>query len=179
MRVLADKHLASIVGRKILLWNRYRDDHFPGRNTSNALLTQLSKLARQCSLIPIVVSSEPIEIPDGSHDLTNLWEQPGVESYREQLAFFDLLQREHAVVASIGDKSGAMDGPALLGLPTTYLEARSTPTTARKRMEQWLHPVVPRYEREFLNAEGLLEDEESVRSRFEKLATAPATDAPR
>ena len=94
-----------------------------------------------------------------THDLREHWlEAPfsGQDvSLRAQLFLFHELVTSRRIAGAIGAKSGAMDGPALLGVPTLYLEYENIPNS--KRMKKWLG-VVPGFERlgcdRFLNEEG-------------------------
>jgi hypothetical protein len=148
IQAFCDKRLASIDGMKVLLWNRDRD-YEPERNTSPMLLEQLSQLAHDCRMVPLIVGSCPTRIPPNSYDLTGHWRQPGIKTYREQLAFFDELREKYSALGSIGNRSGAMDGPALLGLRTLYLEDGKL-KGKKQRMEQWIC-AIPNYKRQYLD----------------------------
>jgi hypothetical protein len=163
---LANEWLAPIGRKRVLIWNRCRRDYRPRRNTTAALREQLCQLARDSGLCPIIVGS-PISDPRSSENLTALWEVAGLESHMSQLAFYDHLQSTCNVVASVGNLSAAMDGSALLGLPTMYLERRP----GSPRMEKWID-VVPNYTRAFLNVEGRVDREDEV-ARWLKACCAP------
>jgi hypothetical protein len=163
----AKKRVSAIRGRKILFWNRFRGGYEPRRNTKIELLDQLATLLLKRELAPIVVSS-PLQVSRDWHDLTDLWTIPGLTGYRAQMGFILHLQREHAVMGSIGNKSGAMDGPALLGMPTLYFEDPKSDKTAR--MEKWLNGVVPGYERQYLNELGTQADEKAISDWLKRVA---------
>jgi hypothetical protein len=151
LRAFADRWVSPIRDRKLLIWNRGRDDYQSERNTTPKLRGQLTSLARDLRLAPILIG-HPIGAPRSPCDLTGLWEDEVFRKspYLSQLAFVDLLCREYGVVASVGNRSGGMDGPALLGLPTIYLEDPSANELSQKRMQAWVN-VVPGYRRQVLN----------------------------
>ena len=58
-----------------------------------------------------------------------------------QCSFFAaLMERYPGRLYQIGQKTGAMDFPALLGIPTVYIEDSQIPTTATGRMRRWTDP---------------------------------------
>lgn len=60
-----------------------------------------------------------------------------------QLRLFSLLAASHDYdVVNVGMRSGAIEGPALVGLPTIYLEESGNPQS--ERMEKWLR-ALPNY----------------------------------
>jgi hypothetical protein len=170
IRDYAKCRLAQSPGEKILLWNRLRAQYEVGRNTKIELLDKLAMLACESELIPIVIGS-PLQESRPWCNLTGLWEVPGLEGYREQLALIRHLLEEYGLLGSIGNKSGAMDGPALLGLPTLYLEGPKS--NKKARMEKWLNGVVPGYKREWRDESGMLADEHPTRDWFKSLTTPP------
>jgi hypothetical protein len=50
----------------------------------------------------------------------------GVDPRTYQLNVMNLLHREYGVVRVVGMKSGAMDGPAMIGIPTIYFDTYDT-----------------------------------------------------
>jgi hypothetical protein len=50
----------------------------------------------------------------------------GVDPRTYQLNVMNMLHREYGVVRIVGMKSGAMDGPAMIGIPTVYFDTYST-----------------------------------------------------
>ena len=50
----------------------------------------------------------------------------GVDPRTYQLNVMQILHREYGVVRIVGMKSGAMDGPAMIGIPTVYFDTYST-----------------------------------------------------
>lgn len=144
----AEKWLTDISRKKVLIWNRARD-YQSERNTSLCLLNQLFSLVAEANLFPILFG-HPIEAPRSPCNLTELWREPELESHMAQLSFVNLLRDKYNLVGSIGNRSGGMDGHALLGLPTLYLEASTALGCNQERMKQWVD-VVPGYKRLCLN----------------------------
>jgi hypothetical protein len=156
LRDLAQKRLSSLSGQKILIWNRDRKGAklpYEGeRDTSPRLRDQLIRLVKESRYIPVIVGHR-IATPETSREraachLTELWNEPGISTHLEQLRFFEHIKNRYQVAGSIGNRSGGMDGPALLGMPTLYLE---DPFTAKaRRMEQWTR-CMSNYKREWLD----------------------------
>jgi hypothetical protein len=145
-----DPALLAPATLKVLIWVRQRADHGADRNATPALLAQLAADARERGLTPVFVGARIAGMPEGI-DLTSHWERSPfngitadgtvVDGIRAQLHLFDLLHREHGVVGQIGMRSGAMDGGALVGLPTISIGDQRQ---REQRMAQW--DVVPGYE---------------------------------
>jgi hypothetical protein len=143
----ADSWMEGLAGRKVVFWNRdakYKRE----RNTANELRDQVAQLCNELGFLPMFVG-HPFGGPRTPCDLTELWKKEPflalATSHQLQLYFFWYLRREHGLVAQVGNKSGALDGHALLGLPTVYFE--NAPMQDHRRMEKWLQGVVPNYER--------------------------------
>jgi hypothetical protein len=90
---------------------------------------------------------ELLRIP-GIIDLTEFWNEkdsPFHESGRKmQLALFAYLVHADFNIMNIGMRSGALEGPALLGVPTVFLEERYN--LQEGRMDQW-QGAVPGFKR--------------------------------
>jgi polyhydroxyalkanoate synthesis regulator phasin len=135
---------------KVVIWIRQREDHGADRNASPALVAQLSAEVRARGMTPVFMGTRLASMPEGI-DLTAHWTHPpfngtdtdgvSVDGFRAQLHLIDLLHREHGVVGEVGMRSGAMDGAALVGLPTISIGDREQ---RERRMAQW--DVVPGYE---------------------------------
>lgn len=141
-------------GPKVLLWVRYARHH-PDRNTTQAELAALSSRAQRLGVTPILVGDALREgpPPEATVDWTLFWKQPvfqGEDMRRAQLHLFEHLQRAHQLIGQIGVTTAGMDGPALMGLPTMYITARSN-----VRMREWVG-AVPGYE-EIVRDDGYLE----------------------
>jgi hypothetical protein len=50
----------------------------------------------------------------------------GIDTRTYQLNMMNMLHKEYGVVRIVGMKSGAMDGPAMIGIPTTYFDTYKT-----------------------------------------------------
>ena len=154
----AESDLTTAGTSKVFFWNRQRSNHAKHRNTSHALLEELCVIASQNGLSPVLVGARCDHRID-CLDLTEIWRK-GLVSYQSQLAFYYRAFRSRGVVASVGNLSGAMDGPALLGLPTTFLATKNS----SRRMDAWIGSV-PDYEkaeigkapRRTLTAEGVVD----------------------
>jgi hypothetical protein len=119
---------------KVLVWVRGRAEHEPERSSSPTLLHQMAAEIRAAGMTPVFVGHRVAELPEGI-DLTEHWEQPPFkeqDGIRAQLVLFDLLHREHGVHGQVGMRSGGMDGPALIGLPTVPIG-----TSGETRMRTW------------------------------------------
>ncbi|MCB9596987.1 MAG: hypothetical protein H6719_29965 [Sandaracinaceae bacterium] len=141
-------------GDKILLWVRHAAHH-PTRNSTHAELVELSRRALEHGLTPILIGDalRDGEVPAGAVDLTLFWRLElfqGDDMRRAQLQLFEHLRRAHRLVGQVGVTTAAMDGPALLGLPTMYLTQ-----APNVRLGRWVG-VVPGYE-EVVRREGYLE----------------------
>ena len=85
--------------------------------------------------------------------MTLCWKAPlfqGADMRRAQLQLFEHLKRAHALVGQLGVTTAGMDGPALMGLPTSYLT-----DAPNVRMREWVG-IIPGY-REVVRGEGYLE----------------------
>lgn len=150
-----ERALASApAGKKVLLWVRH-SAHHPRRNTTLAELVELSLRARDAGLVPILFGDaiDRGEAPPDAVDMTLCWKAPlfqGDEMRRAQLQLFEHLERAHALVGQLGVTTAGMDGPALMGLPTTYLTDEPN-----VRMRQWVG-AIPGYQ-EIVRESGYLE----------------------
>ncbi len=63
----------------------------------------------------------------------------GLDTRIAQLRMFEYMRKSGIDLLSIGMRSGAMEGPALLGIPTIYVEEIGN--KQRERMEKWLGKV--------------------------------------
>ncbi len=139
---------------KVLLWVR-DGAHHPGRNTVFSELVELTRCAQDAGLLPILVG-DPLPggaVPAGIVDMVWFWKDPvfrAVDGRRAQLQFFEHLRDAHGVVGQLGVTTAGMDGPALMGMPTTYLTDASN-----VRMRAWVG-AVPGY-REVVRDAGYLE----------------------
>lgn len=127
-------------GPKVLLWVRH-GSHHARRNTAGTEIVELSRLALQQGLTPVLVGDalRDVAVPDGAIDLLLFWRDPvfvGAGARRAQLQFFEHLRAAHGVVGQIGVTTAGMDGPALMGMPTAYLTDAPNP-----RMGAWVDAV--------------------------------------
>ena len=81
------------------------------------------------------------DVLTGAIDMIEFWKQPpfkafeGLEGRQAQLKLFDFMVSNGYDLVSIGMRSGAMEGPALLGVPTVYIEEMGN--VQHERMEKW------------------------------------------
>jgi len=131
-------------GPKVLLWVRYCAHH-PTRNTTYDELVELVQRTLSAGLVPVLIGDAVRDglLPAGAVDLTLFWKEPtfqGTDMRRAQLQLFEHLRRTHARVGQVGVTTAGMDGPALMGLPTMYINE-----APNVRMGQWVG-VVPGYQ---------------------------------
>ncbi len=141
-------------GKKVLLWIR-DGAHHPARNTRFDELLELSRRVEGAGLVPVLTGDALREgcIPAGAIDLILFWKDPIFrqdDQRRAQLQFFEHLRSAHGVVGQLGVTTAGMDGPALMGLPTTYLT-----DAPNVRMREWVG-AVPGYD-EVVRESGYLE----------------------
>jgi hypothetical protein len=84
-----------------------------------------------------------------------------------QLRLLDLLTRKYDVI-SVGMRSGVLEGPALLGMRTVYLEEAGNQQPGR--MEQWLK-TMPNYIRVILDSPPGKEQKEAFAAHLERIAS--------
>lgn len=121
-------------------------------DTSATATSQIIRAAREGSAADRIVL-----IGDGGYDgeaqpdidLTEFWTEPGTPFYgsgrKMQLALFAYLKNANIRVMNVGMRSGALEGPALLGIKTVFLEEKYN--LQEGRMDQWQGGVVPGFER--------------------------------
>lgn len=139
---------------KVLVWIRY-GAHHPRRNTAYAEVVELTERIARAGLVPILVGDALRDgaLPAEAVDMTFFWKEPvfrGDDGRRAQLQFFEHLRHAHGAVGQIGVTTAGMDGPALVGMPTTYLTDASN-----VRMREWVGRV-PGY-REIVRERGYLD----------------------
>ncbi len=151
----ADRMLAGAPAKKkVLLWVRH-SVHHPTRNTTYPELLELSQRVLGAGLVPVLFGDaiRHGEVPADAVDMTLCWKTPlfqGADMRRAQLQLFEHLKRAHALVGQLGVTTAGMDGPALMGLPTSYLT-----DVPNIRMREWVG-IIPGY-REVVRSEGYLE----------------------
>ncbi|HWC27099.1 MAG TPA: hypothetical protein VG474_11000 [Solirubrobacteraceae bacterium] len=95
----------------------------------------------------IIVGDRPnkTDVLEDAIDMVEFWNDDafkaftGLQGRLAQLRLFDYMVRKGYDVVSIGMRSGAMEGPALLGMPTVYIEEQGN--LQHERMEKWLSKV--------------------------------------
>lgn len=106
-----------------------------------------AQIIAQTGRTVIVVGDNPgkPEITNNAINLLEFWKQapfntlPDVEKRMAQLRLFSHMVQNGYDLVSIGMRSGAMEGPALLGVPTVYIEDEGNKQNIR--MEKWLGKV--------------------------------------
>ena len=161
----ADQKLAGVSAvRLVLLWVRH-GVHHPARNTTYPELVELARRALAAKCVPVLVGDAVRggEVPAGAVDMTLFWKDTifqGADMRRAQLQLFEHLQRAHGLVGQLGVTTAGMDGPALMGLPTTYLT-----DAPNVRLGTWVG-TVPGYQ-EVVRGDGYLD---SVSDRLRRWA---------
>ncbi|GAA1588761.1 hypothetical protein GCM10009678_83910 [Actinomadura kijaniata] len=106
------------------------------------------RLIQNATVVMIGDSGHGLAHPDVDIDLTEYWTEQGSPfvggDRRAQLALFAYLVERKTNFMNVGMRSGALEGPALLGARTVYLEERYN--LQEGRMEQW-QGRVPGYTR--------------------------------
>ena len=148
----------------VLLWARYTgtntaighnpegDSCVQGQKQINGLLNSLGFEVKVVTVGHGPRGSSPFST---EFDVGEFYKQDPITSDRatQQSFFLALMEKYPGRVYQIGQKTGAMDGPALLGIPTIYLEHKGSPSI--ERMKKWtddgksddgtLHKGIPFY----------------------------------
>lgn len=168
---LPGAHGRQCRGKKVLLWVR-DGAHHPNRNTTYPELMELTQRVRDAGLVPIL-TGDPVpgghgHLPEAAIDMILFWKDPtfrGPDMRRAQLQFFEHLRGAHDLVGQLGVTTAGMDGPALMGLRTTYLT-----DAPNVRMREWVG-AVPGY-RELVRDSGYLDRVSRVLSEWADSAGA-------
>ncbi len=91
----------------------------------------------------VLVGDRPgkVDVLQNAIDMIEFWKKPpfaafeGLAGRQAQLKLFDYMVQNGYDLVSIGMRSGAMEGPALLGVPTVYIEDAGN--VQHERMEKW------------------------------------------
>ena len=132
---------------KMLIWIRQRQCHGQERNITLKAVKQIKKVAADLDMFPVYVGHNLGGLEAGSTDLIEFYndcifkDKNGVS---RQLCMFDLLREKSKSLVSVGMKSGGMDGPAFLGVPTVQFE--KVPKKEKDRMGK-LIGIVQLYKR--------------------------------
>lgn len=144
----AEQALSSHSGKKkVLVWVRARSDYQPERNTSDVELRAMIEKVKEQGFVPVLVGSDPPPGTslEGAVPMTRHWQAPAIKNapdpYRAQLLLFEHLREAHNVVGQVGVRSGGLDPPALLGMPTVYIETAPAGDPSSARMKQWVGPL--------------------------------------
>ncbi|MFY0566567.1 hypothetical protein ACN28E_22400 [Archangium lansingense] len=81
-------------------------------------------------------------LKDHCVDLMEFWKAPGWNEAwgrRGQLTLFAFLYGRNAQMVNLGMRSGGLEGPALIGIPTVYMEETDNPQ--QDRMKKWVGPL--------------------------------------
>src|SRR5262249_39806033 len=115
-------------------------------DTSIQGVRQLKELLKQTGRKPVLVGDRPgKDITADTINMIKFWdEEPfktfkGLDTRIAQLRMFEYMRGAGIDLLSIGMRSGAMEGPALLGIPTIYIEEIGN--QQHERMEKWLGKV--------------------------------------
>lgn len=136
------------VGKKYaLLWIRLSAKEKSGGahaelDTSIEGVRQLKKMLKLTGRTPVLVGDRPRkDITADTINMIKFWEEEPFKTFRgldtriAQLRMFEYMRGAGIDLLSIGMRSGAMEGPALLGIPTMYIE--ETGNKQAGRMEKW------------------------------------------
>ncbi len=151
----SDEKLAEFVTRKgfvtgkkyALLWIRFSAKEksggaHPELDTSVQGVRQIKEMLKHTGRTPVLVGDRPgKDITPGTIDMIKFWdEEPfkefkGLDTRIAQLRMFEYMRKSGIDLLSVGMRSGAMEGPALLGIPTIYVEEIGN--EQHERMEKW------------------------------------------
>ena len=136
----------------VLLWARYTGTntaiaHNPEGDSCVQGQTQIYKLLTELKYNVVTVGhgprgSQPFK---ANFDVGEFYKQAPINGYRatQQSFFLSLMEKYPGRLYQIGQKTGGMDGAALLGIPTVYLEP--TGSGAIERMKKWSNGTLPYY----------------------------------
>ena len=136
----------------VLLWARYTgtntaNAHNPGGDSCVQGQKQINNVLTSLNCNVITIGHGPRGAPPfrTQFDVGEFYKQDPITSDRAtQLSFFlALMEKYPGRLYQIGQKTGGMDGAALLGIPTIYLEPKGS--AAIKRMEKWSDGALPFY----------------------------------
>lgn len=136
--------------KKVLIWARKAAKSKPDtryRNSTAWFMREIRDLVLGLGLTPVMIGEKHVSKKDyvqQAVDLREFYKDPafqGQDTVLKQLRYLDTLrylpQKEGEVVAQIGVKTGGMDGPALMGLPTIVLDLEPS-SEFRERMSTWV-----------------------------------------
>ncbi len=151
----SDEQLAEFVTKKgfesgkkyALLWIRLSAKEKSGGahaelDTSIQGVRQLKELLKHTGRRPVLVGDRPgKDITADTIDMIKFWDEEPFKAFKglstriAQLRMFEYMRKSGIDLLSIGMRSGAMEGPALLGIPTMYIEELGN--KQHERMEKW------------------------------------------
>lgn len=167
--------------RYALLWVKTGDmaaeksHHF----TSPGALAQLiEEIPKRTGRIPVLVGDD-LGLRTQPY-LGAFWNDPKFQTAAgggdrvAQLRLFHVLATEYDCV-SIGTRSGGLEGPALVGLRTIYLEEQGNLQPGR--MEQWLAPTLPHFMRVILDRPPGKAQQDALATQLERIRKTQAGDS--
>ena len=137
----------------VLLWARYTGTntaiaHNPDGDSCVQGQKQINELLISLGFNVVTVGHGPRgSFPfKAQFDVGEFYKQPPITSDRatQQSFFLALMEKYPGRVYQIGQKTGGMDGAALLGIPTIYLEPKGS--AAIERMKKWSDGTLPFYQ---------------------------------
>ena len=136
----------------VLLWARYTGTntaiaHNPDGDSCFQGQKQINDLLISLGFNVVTVGHGPRGSPPfiATFDVGEFYKKAPITSDRatQQSFFLALMEKYPGRVYQIGQKTGGMDGAALLGIPTIYLEPKSS--AAIERMQKWSDGSLPFY----------------------------------
>jgi hypothetical protein len=136
----------------VLLWARYTGTNTaiaynPGGDSCVQGQTQINTLLTELNYNVITIGhgprgSQPFR---ATFDVGEFYKQAPISSDRatQQSFFLALMEKYPGRLYQLGQKTGGMDGAALLGIPTLYLEHANS--NAIGRMRKWSNGTLPYY----------------------------------
>jgi len=130
---------------KVLIWIRQRKCYEEHRNITLHAVSQLKELAKKMERFPVCVGHNIDGLQKEESDLVEFWRDCPFDNEKGiflQLYMYQLLNEKPKSLVSVGMMSGAMDGPAFIGVPTIWFAKECI---AKMRMKQ-LVDIVPKFQ---------------------------------
>lgn len=146
-RHFASKRLKKVKNHyKVLIWIR-NVEHEPERNSTVASIDQLRELVLEMGFFPVLVGKKLKDLRVNETDFLNFYDCNEFASIsgnplKKQLQLLRVLNTEYNTFASVGMKSGGMDGGAFFsGIPTVFFEeAQEVGYPSRMEKIAKIHP---------------------------------------
>lgn len=187
---LCSRGLTDKSSSKAIVWLRNKDEQLTRhRNLSTTALKQLIIEIEHANISHVILMGDPPTREQEAllltknnlttYNMTDLYKHPGfqvlVSNYQiaGQLLFVKVLQKHFNVKFAIGMMSGAMDGPAFIGLPTIILTDESPVDRIPRAGEMIKTMICVNYDKEIYNGKRLLSCTKFIESAIAKITPPP------